>query len=360
MSEKLKSRNSSIDLLKLYFSIIIALYHFGILFMPELIPLGYIAVEGFFMITGYFMMHSVNKAEHNDLGKDTLHFITHKFSSFFLPLLFSSLIAFATLIAYRNYTLYDIVFRTMYLLSEIFPLQITGLRSFAPTRVAWYLSSMMVSLLILYPIARKTKKAFTRIICPLAVFLIYGALCYEYKHIDTIMDLFYNTPVRTGLLRGIAGICTGCIIYECVKATQHHKPSTFGRLCFTVIEIGCFAIITLYMKFFPSNMENDYFILPVFFILIYSLFGRKSFLSQKISFNFSKHLGTASLLIYLNHHYWNYFIESKLSDCSVTTKFIFYVVVITCSCIIVHTATLITKKLWKNTKPFLKKHFVGE
>lgn len=247
----------------------------------------------------------------------------------------------------------------MYLLSEIFPLQMTGLKSFAPTGVAWYLSSMMISLLILYPVARKTGSKFTRIICPLLAFLIYGALCFKYGQLGTIAEWFFELPIRTGMLRGIAGICTGCIIFECVKATEHHQSSRLGQFCFAGIEILCFAMLTIYMYFFP-RIETDYFMLPVFFILLYCLFGRKSLLSKNISFEFSKHLGTASLLIYLNHNYWNFFIKKMMTEYSLTTKFITYFAAISCSCLLVQAATMLTKLLWKKFKPFMKKHFVGE
>ena len=358
MTPMIKTRNSSIDLLKLYFSIIVVLLHIGESQMPDLFPRGYIVVEGFFMITGYFMMNAVSKSQNSDIGKDTLKFITHKFSSFFLPLLFSAIIAFATLIITDNYTMQDLVFRSMYLLSEIIPLQITGLKSFAPTGVSWYLSSMMISLFILYPVAKKAGSRFTRIICPLLVMLIYGSLCSKYGSLNTIVDLFYGLPIYTGLLRGIAGICTGCIIFDCVRATEHYQASRFGKICFAAIEIICFVTITLFLLFFPK-LETDYFILPVFFILLYCLFGRKSLLSENISFGFSKHLGTASLLIYLNHNYWNYFIGKTMKGHSLATKFGAYFLMIFCSCLIVQGATMLTRFLWKKAKPFLKKHFVN-
>lgn len=359
MQSNAAKRNSSIDLLKLYFSVVVVLLHIGQSQMPSLFPLGYLVVEGFFMITGYFMMNAVSKSQEKDIGKDTLRFIKHKFSSFFLPLLFSALIAFATLIATDNYKVQDLIFRSMYLFSEIIPLQITGLMSFAPTGVAWYLSSMMISLLILYPIAKKAGSKFTRIICPLLIMFIYGSLCMKYKHLDTIVDLFYGLPVYTGLLRGIAGVCAGCVIFECVRATEHHQASLFGKICFTGIEVISFVIINLYMLFFPKN-ETNYFILPVFFVLMYSLFGRKSLLSEKLSFDFSKHLGTASLLIYLNHNYWNYFIGKVMKEQSLATKFGAYFLMIVCSCLIVQAATLLTRIVWRKAKPFLIKHFVNK
>lgn len=102
MSERIKSRNSSIDILKLIFSIAIVLFHFGSHHGVNIFPGGYIFVEGFFMITGYFMMHSVSKAQGEEIGKDTLFFIKHKYLSFAPTLIASALIiTAATIVIYR-------------------------------------------------------------------------------------------------------------------------------------------------------------------------------------------------------------------------------------------------------------------
>ena len=358
MSETMKSRNSSIDLLKFYFAVIIVLFHFGQDWNIKLFPLGYLSVEFFFMISGYFMMNSVHKAKNENIGADTLKFIVHKFSSFSLPLFFSALIAFISMSLINSYTLYEFITRPIYLLGEFLPLQITGLRTVPITRVSWYLSSMMISLFILYPLARKASTVFTRVICPVSVFLIYGALCYKYGRIDVITELFYGTPIHAGLLRGIAGICMGCMIFDCVKSSEHHKASRFGKWFFAGIEILCIAVITVFMFFFPQA-ETDYYILPVFFVLLYSLFGKKSVLSERISFKFSEHFGKASLLIYLNHHFWNLFMQKFIPEHPLKIKFTFYLVAIVCSCIVVSLATTLTKLIWKKVKPFFKKHFIS-
>ncbi len=310
------------------------------------------------MITGYFMMHSVTKAKGKEIGKDTLSFILHKYSSFALPLFFSVMAGFVIHTATDGLT-HNIFANAVYLLSEIVPLQMTGMYTVEPTAVAWYLSAMMVSLMILYPLARKTGSMFTRIICPLLVFMLYGILCHRYIAISIIMNDFYGLPIFAGLLRGIAGICAGCMLYDCVKATENYKVSRFGELCFLLAEILSVAFIGIVICRF-ARTQLDYFTLPFFFILLYSSFGRKSLFSKHFSFNFTKHLSTASLLVYLNHHRWNYFIDSKFPDMRLAHKLIFLLSLTAATCIAIHAACLITGQIWKKLKPFLKKHFVGE
>lgn len=276
MSSMLKCRNSSIDLLKLLFAITVVLFHFGGRQGVNMVTGGYLVVEGFFMITGYFMMNSASKARENDIARDTLRFISRKYSSIFLPLLFS-----VTAI-YKNYALKELPFEIIYMLSEILPLQITGMHTLASTGVSWYLSAMLLALLILYPIARTAGKKFSKIICPILVFVIYGSLCLKFKQLNIITDLYYELPIRAGLLRGIAGICTGCMIYECVKATEKHKLTRLGEICFLVAEIVCVVFITVTICSHAKQV-TDFFTLPFFFVLIYSFFGRKSLFSKDFS-----------------------------------------------------------------------------
>lgn len=357
MTANAKSRNSSIDILKLIFSIAIVLFHFGKHHGFNLVQGGYIFVEGFFMITGYFMMNSVSKAQNTDIGRDTLKFITHKYLSFAPMLIATALVAEAvTVFLYRG-SLIGIFFDLLTLLTEIVPLQMTGIKNNAITAVSWYLSAMMLALLVLYPVARRTGSRFTRIICPLLAVMIYGIICKENGFLNTITGDYFILPIQSGIFRAVAGICTGCMLYDCVKATEKYKVTHFGEFCFLIAEFGSLAFIFFIACFFPES-NYDFFTLPFFFILLYSCFGRKSVFSKRFSFSFTRHFSTASLLIYLNHNNWNYHMELFNRETAVG-NFILYAIMITGSCVAVTILTQLLRYFWKKLKPFVKKHFVG-
>ena len=66
----MNKRNGYLDVAKFLFSIIIILYHFDLIFLG-----GYLVVEAFFMISGYFLMRSVKKADPDEpLGVSTGRF----------------------------------------------------------------------------------------------------------------------------------------------------------------------------------------------------------------------------------------------------------------------------------------------
>ena len=69
---------------------------------------------------------------------------------------------------------------------------------------AWYISAMLLSMFILYPLLLLLRDKFTYIIAPLASIVIYGYLLFRVGNLATINPL-EGSFVYTGLLRGIAG-----------------------------------------------------------------------------------------------------------------------------------------------------------
>lgn len=358
MTQTHNKRNSSIDALKFLFSIAIVLFHFGRHRDVNIMSGGYIFVEGFFMITGYFMMNSVSKAREKSIGKDTLSFITHKYLSFAPTLLASVITAqILTIVIYRL-SPSAIALDLLNSVPEIIPLQITGIKGSALTAVAWYLSAMMIALLILYPIARKAGKIFTNVICPVVAVMTYGVLCKEVGYLNIISEYISGVPIQAGIFRAIAGICVGCILYSCVKSTENYKANRFGEICFLGAELASLGFIFGVAQFLPKTYY-DFYTIPAFFVLLYSCFGKKSLVSSRFSLDFTKYLGMASLIIYLNHNCWKYHSEFFCRP-SVLKSFTIYVFLVTGTCIATAVFTVLLKRLWKVIKKPLIRIFVGE
>lgn len=357
MSKTMKSRNSSIDMLKFIFAIAIVLFHFGRHRDVNVLQGGYIFVEGFFMITGYFMMNSVNKSKEKSIGKDTLNFIKHKYLSFAPTLIASVFVAQVITIVIYRLSIPSIALDLLNAVTEIVPLQSLGIKGSGLTAVAWYLSAMMIALLILYPAARLFKNSFTRIVCPVLAVSIYGIICTKIGYINAISEHILPIPVQTGVLRAFAGICVGCILYDCVKATEKYKANRLGEVCFLGAEIACLGFIFTVAQFLPKTYY-DFYTIPAFFVLLYSCFGRKSVLTGHFSFDFTNHFGTASLIIYLNHNCWKYHSELFIRD-SAVKSFAIYASLVLGTCVASAILAKLLRLLWKSIKKPLKKIFVG-
>ena len=56
-------RNQTIELLRFFFAVVIVLYHGRVIFPISLFPSGYLAVEFFFIVSGYMMVKSSKKQQ---------------------------------------------------------------------------------------------------------------------------------------------------------------------------------------------------------------------------------------------------------------------------------------------------------
>lgn len=351
-----KARNSSIDILKFVFSLVIAALHFSISHNLTFARGGYILVEGFFMISGYFFMSAVQK-ESGCTGKAAAAYVLKKYGSFALPLAFSAIIGFAVRIAADEYAGNTVSENLPFLFSEILPLQITGMKTIPSTGVSWYLSAMLLALLILYPLAKKLKSGFVYVFCPLAVCFIYGNLCSRFGNLNPILQTTFGSWITAGLLRAVAAICLGCIIHTLVQRTEKIKLTLAGRTVMSIIAVGCLAG-TAIPVFMLIKTEFDYIAVILLSVLLYILFAQKSLVSHALTTPKTKFLGDISLLIYLNHSCWASLIARKFTEYSMPYKIILFISFTVISCCIVNTATLLTKRIWKKLKPILKKFFI--
>lgn len=350
------ARNSSIDILKFVFSLIIAALHFSISHNLTFARGGYILVEGYFIISGYFFMSAV-QSQATCTGKAAATYVFKKYCSFALPLAISAIIGFAVRIAAGEYTGLTALKNLPFLFSEILPLQITGMRTTTSTGVSWYLSAMLLSFLILYPLARKLKSCFVYVFCPLAVCFIYGNLYSRFGNLNPILQTTFGSWITAGLLRAVAAICLGCIIHTLVQNTKKTQLTFAGRAVMSIIVLCCIAGMTIPIFVRPKT-EIDYIAVILLFIILFILFSQKSLVSHALTTPKTKLLCDISLLIYLNHSYWATFIAKKFTEYSMLYKIILFISLTVISCCVVNTAVLIIKRLWKKLKPTLKRVFI--
>lgn len=87
----MKKRNNELDLLKLFFTFIVFLVHTQYLKaaddVPLLVPKGFLSVEFFFMVSGYFMALSASRGTISEKGLfvENIRFNLDKISKFYPP-----------------------------------------------------------------------------------------------------------------------------------------------------------------------------------------------------------------------------------------------------------------------------------
>ncbi|MBO5261581.1 MAG: acyltransferase [Clostridia bacterium] len=326
-------RNGYIDLIKFLFAIMIADYHFRSGFLPG----GFLAVEGFFMISGYFMMKSIEKSDKSEsTGISTVKFMYHKYKGL-LPILFVSMVI--------GFVVYAVIYRQGFLeiikliplmLFEIFPLQTAGFDSYFVVGISWYLSSMFLSLAILYPIIRRNKTSVTLTVCPLIALLGYGILCGRYGRICELGKEFLEYSIlQNGIIRALAGCSLGCLISEISNKLKEKEFTKFAKTVFTVLEIILFALIVCMMHYLYANIYDYVVVFLLFGLLIIGISGI-SYTSQLCNPKWSKFLGTASTLIVLNHYCWYDFVTNKFGGLKLAERYLIYAGLVIATCVAVH------------------------
>lgn len=302
----MKQRNVVIEIWRLIFSFLIAIYHTK--YLPwysqdvQLTNSASIGVEFFFILSGYLMAQSAYGPVPDDLWADVRGFISRKLKVIYPTYLFALLLGVcielllpcvATGIDPLGYVWY---------LWDILLLRASGLRGASIKHAvagSWYLTAMILAMMLLYPILRRYFNAFQTMVAPLLAAFILGWFSQTYGHCE--FPLTFRYGICLGLLRAIAEICVGCI---CFSAAQWLKGRyrQLGRFA-TLVEVGAFSCVIAISYFYERSYMDfiSIFLIAVGISLSFSGITLTSRLSEKLQLRWA---GKFSLALYLTHMVW--------------------------------------------------------
>ena len=365
-----KQHNVTIDFLRFLFSVIVVLHHSRYVLGDDNCYFlgGSLAVEFFFFVSGYLLLVGADKAgrkngagylltdgvdmagrteaagletkgvgagttgiggkttgiggeatgigaettgfcgEMTGIGSETLHFILHKIRSFLPEFLIAWWIGFVLIGVVRQYGVLDYLKAFGNDFWELTLVKMSGLFTHGIDGAMWYLSAMLLGMAILYPLLRTKRDLMTHLVCPLLALFLYGYLCQAEGHPrDPIvwLGLCYK-----GLVRAVAGLCTGVVICVAVRRLKRFSPSGLtktGNALAIGAQLLCLLLTIRYMaEQEPSEYDYFYMFLLMLLVLIsFAGFGLESVLgnSQRLHL-LSAFLGKYSLSLYLGHLYF--------------------------------------------------------
>lgn len=361
-----KQHNVTIDFLRFLFSVIVVLHHSRYVLGDDNCYFlgGSLAVEFFFFVSGYLLLVGADKAgrkngagyllpggvdmagrteaagletkgvgagtngiggeangigaEANGIGSETLHFILHKIRSFLPEFLIAWWIGFVLIGVVRQYGVLDYLKAFGNDFWELTLVKMSGLFTHGIDGAMWYLSAMLLGMAILYPLLRTKRDLMTHLVCPLLALFLYGYLCQAEGHPrDPIvwLGLCYK-----GLVRAIAGLCTGVVICMAVRRLKRFSPSGLtkaGNALAIGVQLLCLILAIRYMaEQEPSEYDYFYmFLLMLLVLLSFAGFGLESVLgnSQRLHL-LSAFLGKYSLSLYLGHLYFAQHVNELLPE----------------------------------------------
>ena len=298
-------RNGVIDLMRFLFSIIIVLCHSrnlgggaeNVLFADA----GYIAVEFFFLVSGFLMAKSALSAPpcERGLGVDTLTFLWKKIKALLPYYLFAVCFSYARTAYVGDFTAAETVRNFLLGIWDLAFLRAAGFKSFTLIRATWYLSAMFMSMFILYPMIRKWKKTFTHLIAPLIAIFLMGYLTQKHSSLNLYINAW--DTVFPGLLRGLAEISLGCVCYVICEQLKGVSCTLFSRILITLTQVLGYGFVMHCMHDMPNAKRFDFVLLPILAICVTLSFSGQGVAVPLFTGKVFPWLGKFSMIIYLNH-----------------------------------------------------------
>ena len=266
MNRKYK-KNGLIELMRFVFASIIIIFHVnkdlwnreivlfrlgGFRFTPA--QNGNIGVDFFFLVSGALMAMTIYRLSRTEqetsIGVETAGYIWKKCKQIWLYYLPICAVSFFVRLA--TGTKFGF-WKVLSMVPSLLFLQRSGIGSMNLIGVAWYLSSMLIAMAILYPVCRKYYDMFTLVWAPVFGTLIIGALI---KNTGTLgesnewISVIYKTNIRA-----IADISLGTTCYELARRLKEQTFSERKRWLLTGIGFVTYGSAFVYIC---SNRSSTY------------------------------------------------------------------------------------------------------
>lgn len=254
-----KERYIFIDFAKWYMSIVIIVFHYNLFFLGGknryMMQGGYLVVDVFFMISGFFLGSAVCQKERSQIK--VWETIKKKVSNIYLHYAMATVFITVFMLLNRGGDMdgYSSVYKAGQFIGEMLMIQEWGLPFFVPfyNGQTWYVSAMMAAVIIIVIACKivlpEKRNVILGLICAFIYFFI--ALFLKNLHIHgTVLH------VSTGVIRGIAGVSLGCLLYAW-KQKKQGRQKAGGLLA--LIFVGFCTILCMVNR----DSYIDFLVIPI-------------------------------------------------------------------------------------------------
>lgn len=295
-------RNSVADILRFIFAIVIAVFHFQQKYeLDGYFINGFIGVEYFFLISGWFMVKNAEKQDNKLIGEKTYNYVLGKIKSFIKPYFICWMGSFILNNIYGKLTLRVWFFNLIEAVPSFIFLHTTGIKSIDYLSQTWYISAMLFTIVICYPLLLKFKDVYVYCVSPIVGFLLLGYMCMNSNNLASV-DAQWGITTK-GTLRALAVMNLGVFSYGIGQKIKDINWTKTSRTIFGFIEV-IFFVFTLYYATFPITEKRlDYvicIIIAIALMILLTIDNFISYLGDKLN-SFAVFLGRYSLYVYLIH-----------------------------------------------------------
>lgn len=303
-----KTRNGEIDFWKFVFSIMVVQFHSSNLTKIKTTPFvgAAIAVEFFFLVSGYLMAASISRYKEGDIvvGRDSRNFMLHKIRGLCPEIFIAWGIGFFVQhIAKKNVTAVSLVKDLMTGVWDLFFLRESGLEGFKANPAAWYISAMLLAMLVLVPLFFRNRDVFLNVWAPILAIASLGFLSKNVGNLRGPTD--WLGFCYKGWLRAVGELCMGAICWGVVQKIKEAPFSKLARMLLGGLELCCYFGVIAW-SYSHKGSQMDFVMLLLFAVGVTVTFSGKAVFSSFFNKPLVYFLGKISFPVYLAHNYWSH------------------------------------------------------
>jgi peptidoglycan/LPS O-acetylase OafA/YrhL len=313
-------------------------------------------VDFFFLVSGCMMAMSAARHPLGDsLGKDTFRFMKRKIAGLCPNVYVAWIIAFLATHFY-GVSAGKIFKDGINGIWELLFLNESGLMGTRANTVTWYLSVMILAMLIIYPVMRKFGETFSYVIAPAAFIFMMGI---TYQNWSTLAaPTVWRGFAYKGFIRGFMEILGGCICYSLATAIKKHEYTTFAKLCYTIAEWGGYLVVAAYAALKPHT-KYGWLLILCLMVGITITVSQKSLTGSMFQGKVVAWLGAYSFSLYLSHGYWSHVLADFYPAAMENgMRYLIYLLVSASTGLVVMYVSIGLKKWWGRYGENVKKLFV--
>lgn len=284
-----KNKITVIEFYRYLFMVILLAWHGNYGFMAH----GYLVVEFFFILSGYFIMNSCNISS-KSTAEYTINRVKRTYVKYFIALC----------IAFLYFgILHSIVHKTFNtnllfnFIQEALLIQNIGIFHGNFNYPMWYFSVLIVGGHFLYYICRNHRQASVNFIIPLISLLI---LTFLFQQQDSIENFHTYGILYAALARGIAGMGIGIILWSLVHKSNIIKEGG-GQYHSKLLDATVLISLAITLFIMYTNNCYDKYVYILFPIILFGAFTNNSFLSSILTHRIWDKLGGVTFEIFVLH-----------------------------------------------------------
>lgn len=308
-SAGVKPRCNSIDLVRIVIALTVAAAHTIEMIEgsgSEFTRAISVFMDFFFMLSGFFMMSHIDNSANET--ETSFGYVLHKIKGFFWPLCVVNAVQFFIHCRINDVrTVGGVLEKFWHFKWEFILLQCAGMiqdPQFNQDYLmgpAWYLSAMMIAILLIYPLAKHYRRAFINIISPLLLIFVYSGLIQKLGYVN--FGSGFTFIISDAVIRAVAASCGGALCYDIY--CRMRDGGLADKKSLRVLDVLCWLSIPLCIFFgcIKLNDSQTFLIIPFAGVIIFSFLNMTP-VSQKLNAvpsRISGFLGNISLYLYLAH-----------------------------------------------------------